>query len=62
MNKLKMKFGLMSVSITFFNWLLINFLIIEIYFFKYLLIESIWALSFFIFEKERKRIKEKHIN
>ena len=51
------KIGFMAASLTVVNWLIINFLIIEINFFKYLLIEGIWAISHFIYERERTRIR-----
>jgi hypothetical protein len=53
MKKLQIKLGLIAASLTVVNWLIINFLIIEINFFKYLLIEGIWAISHFIYERER---------
>jgi hypothetical protein len=57
MKKQQIKICFMAASLTVVNWLIINFLIIEINFFKYLLIEGIWAISHFIYERERTRIR-----
>ena len=61
MSKMKFKFLLISLSLTIANWVLINFMIIEIPIYNYLMIESIWALSFYILLKEKKRLKAKEI-
>jgi len=55
MKKLQIKLGLIAGSLTLVNWLIINYLIIEINFLKYLLIEGIWAISYYIYKNEQKR-------
>jgi hypothetical protein len=42
MKKQQIKIGFMAASLTVVNWLIINYLIIEINFLKYLLIEGIY--------------------
>jgi len=50
MKKQQIKLGLIAASLTVVNWLIINYLIIEINFLKYLLIEGIWAISYYIYK------------
>jgi hypothetical protein len=56
MKKLQIKLGLIAASLTIANWLIINFLIIEVHFFKYLMMEGIWAISYYIYKNEQKKI------
>jgi hypothetical protein len=56
MKKQQIKIGFMAASLTVVNWLIINYLIIEINFLKYLLIEGIWAISYYIYKNEQKKI------
>jgi hypothetical protein len=56
MKKQQIKLGLIAGSLTLVNWLIVNYLIIEINFLKYLIIEGIWAVSYLVYQKERKRI------
>jgi len=57
MKKQQIKLGLIAASFTVMNRLLINFLIIDINFLKYLIIEGIWAVSYLVYQKESKRLK-----
>jgi hypothetical protein len=56
MKKQQIKLVLTAASLTAVNWLIINYLIIEINFLKYLLIEGIWAISYYIYKNEQKKI------
>lgn len=55
MKKQQIKLGLIAASLTVVNWLIINYLIIEINFLKYLLIEGIWAINYYIYKNAQKR-------
>jgi hypothetical protein len=55
MKNKQIKLGLIAGSLTLVNWLIVNYLIIEINFLKYLLIEGIWAISYYIYKNEQKR-------
>jgi hypothetical protein len=55
MKKQQIKLGLIAGSLTLVNWLIINYLIIEINFLKYLIIEGIWAISYYIYKNEQKK-------
>jgi hypothetical protein len=57
MKKQQIKLGLIAGSLTLVNWLIVNYMIIEINFLKYLLIEGIWTMSYFIYKRERIRIQ-----
>jgi hypothetical protein len=56
------KLLVISISLTLFNWAIIHFSILNISLFKYLLIESIWIISFKVFQLESKRLRDKMIN
>jgi hypothetical protein len=60
--KMHFKILLISNSLTLLNWTIIKNCIIKIPLFKYLLIESIWVISFKILQLERKRLRDKLIN
>ena len=60
--KMHIKLLVISISLTLFNWAIIHFSILKISLFKYLLIESIWIISFKVFQLERKRLRDKLIN
>jgi hypothetical protein len=51
-----MKLGLIAGSLTLVNWLIVNYMIIEINILKYLIIEGIWAVSYYIYKNEQKKI------
>jgi hypothetical protein len=57
MKNKQIKLGLIAGSLTLVNWLIVNYLIIEINFLKYFIIEGIWAISYFVYQKESKRLK-----
>jgi hypothetical protein len=57
MKKQQMKLGLIAGSLTLVNWLIVNYMIIEINILKYLIIEGIWAVSYLVYQKESKRLK-----
>jgi hypothetical protein len=61
MKKQQIKLGLIAASLTVVNWLIINNLIIEINFLKYLLIEGIWAVSYLVYQKENEKIKRENL-
>jgi hypothetical protein len=56
MKNKQMKLGLIAGSLTLVNWLIVNYMIIEINILKYLLIEGIWAISYYIYKNEQKKI------
>jgi hypothetical protein len=51
-----MKLGLIAGCLTLVNWLIVNYMIIEINILKYLIIEGIWAVSYYIYKNEQKKI------
>jgi hypothetical protein len=51
-----MKLGLIAGSLTLVNWLIVYYMIIEINILKYLIIEGIWAVSYYIYKNEQKKI------
>jgi hypothetical protein len=57
MKNKQMKLGLIAGSLTLVNWLIVNYMIIEINILKYLIIEGIWAVSYLVYQKESKRLK-----
>jgi hypothetical protein len=60
--KMHFKLLVISISLTLLNWSIIYYGILKIPFIKYLLIESIWIISFKVFQLERKRLRDKIIN
>jgi hypothetical protein len=52
---------LLALSLSLLNWILVYFLIEEITFYKYLLIEAITAISTLVYEHEKKKIQPKGI-
>jgi hypothetical protein len=61
MKNKQMKLGLIAGSLTLVNWLIVNYMIIEINFLKYLIIEGIWAVSYFVYQKEKEKIKRENL-
>ncbi len=61
MKNKQMKLGLIAGSLTLVNWLIVNYMIIEINFLKYLIIEGIWAVSYLVYQKEKEKIKRENL-
>jgi hypothetical protein len=56
------KLLIISISLTLLNWSIIYYCVLKIPLFQYLLIESIWVISFKVLLIERKRLRDKLID